>query len=291
VAKRKRALVFGGSGQLGSQIVRLWTDLELYAPTRAEADVEDALAVQRAVHETAPDVVVNCTAFNDVPLAEKEPDRAFAINALAVKRLADICADQSCLFITFSTDYVFDGRLGRPYTEIDDPRPMNKYGESKLAGERFVLGGNFRAYVVRTSGVYGIGVSTSKGHTFIHRIMDLARAGQPLRIVNDQTLSPTYAADLAVAVRALVEKSAPFGLYHAANEGAVTWYDFAREALRQAGMSRAIEAISSDEFSAGVTRPKFSALENARLHELGLGMPTWREGLANMLRDKAALTT
>ncbi len=290
VVKRRRALVFGGTGQLGSQIVRLWSDIDVYAPTRAQANVEDPVEVQRAVNEVAPDVVVNCTAFNDVPRAEKEPGRAFAINAFAVERLAGICAAQSCLFITFSTDYVFDGLLGRPYSEIDDAHPLNKYGESKLAGERLALARNSPAYVIRTCGVYGTGVSTSKGYTFIHRIIDLAKAGQPLRIINDQTISPTYAGHLAVAVRALMESSAPFGLYHAANEGAITWYDFAQEGLRQAGLSRRIEAISSDEFSAGVMRPKFSALENTRLHELGLGMPAWREGLTTMFRDKAALS-
>jgi len=290
VVTRRRALVFGGTGQLGSQIVRLWSDIDVYAPTRAQADIEDPVAAQRAVNEAAPQVVVNCTAFNDVPLAEKEPGRAFAVNAYAVERLADICAARPCLFITFSTDYVFDGMLGKPYTETDDPHPLNKYGESKLAGERLVLARSSPAYVVRTCGVYGTGISTSKGYTFIHRIIDLARAGQPLRIINDQTISPTYAGHLAVAVRALMESSAPYGLYHAANEGAITWFDFAQEGLRQAGLSRTIEGISSDQFSAGVMRPKFSALENARLHEFGLGMPTWREGLTTMLRDKAALS-
>jgi dTDP-4-dehydrorhamnose reductase len=280
---RKRAVVFGASGQLGSQIARLWDDFECIAPPRSLADVENAAAVERVIAESRPDVVINCTAFNDVPRAENEPDAAFRLNAEAVDRLAGAAAQHQCIYVTVSTDYVFDGSLGRPYTEDDRPNPVNVYGASKLAGEGLVLARNGRAYVVRTCGLYGTGVSSSKGHTFIARILQKARDGEPLRVVDDQIISPTFAGHLALALRSVIERQAPFGLYHAVNEGAVSWYEFAAEALRQAGHKAAIEPISSAEFAAPVRRPKFSALENARLHALGLGLPPWQDGIAAYL--------
>lgn len=289
-AQPRKVLVFGGSGQLGSQIARRWNDDEVIAPARSDVNIEDRDAVERAIAQTQPDTVVNCAAYNDVPAAEKDPQRAFAVNAFAVAALAEICARRSVLFVTFSTDYVFDGALGRPYVETDAPRPLNAYGMSKLGGELFTLGQHARSYVVRTCGVYGTGVSTSKGYTFINRILERAKAGERLRVVDDQTISPTYAGDLADGVRVLIGSAAPFGLYHMVNEGAVTWYDFAVEALRQAGIPCEVEPVSSAEFSGGVRRPAFSALENARLHQVNIGMPPWREGLSAMLRDKGAVT-
>lgn len=286
VLKLGRALIFGGSGQLGTQMLRLWTDVECLAPRRAQVDVEDPAAIAAAVTEASADVVLNCTAFNDVPGAEKEPERAFALNLRAVESLAQASASSGSLFVTFSTDYVFDGRAHRPYVEADQPNPINAYGRSKLAGEFAVLNRKQRAYVVRTCGLYGTGVSTSKGHTFVQRILEQGRAGKPLRVVADQTMSPTFAGHLAIAVRALIEKGAPYGLYHAVNEGAATWHDLAVEALRQAGVAAEVEAISSAEFAAGVERPKYSVLDNARLHSLGIAMPPWQEGVAAYLAAK-----
>lgn len=284
--KLERALVLGGTGQLGAQILRLWDGVECIAPKRAQVDVENPDAVEAAVAEAKAGVVLNCTAFNDVPRAEREPGLAFNLNASAVDAIARASAKCGSLFVTFSTDYVFDGRAGRAYTEDDKPHPINEYGKSKLAGELRVLDRKQRAYVVRTCGLYGTGVSTSKGHTFVQKILEQGRAGKPLRVVADQTMSPTFAGHLALTVRALVESGAPFGLYHAVNEGAATWHELAVEALRQAGIRANVEAISSAEFATAVERPRYSVLENARLHALGLAMPSWQEGIAAYLAAK-----
>jgi dTDP-4-dehydrorhamnose reductase len=284
--KSKKILLFGGSGQLGSQMCRLWSDLHVTAPSRSEIDVEDRAAVERAVAAADPDVVINCTAYNDVVRAESEPERAFAVNAFAVDSLSRICAGRDCTFVTFSTDYVFDGTQRRPYVEGDAPNPATGYGISKLAGELLTLRRASPAFVIRTCGVYGTRVSSSKGYTFIDRIIAQAKAGEPVRIVDDQVVSPTYAGDLAVAVRALLEANPEPGIYHAVNEGAVSWYEFACETLRQAGIEAAVTRISSREFGSAVRRPAYSALENAKLNAIGLSLPDWRSGIAAYLRDR-----
>jgi dTDP-4-dehydrorhamnose reductase len=201
--------------------------------------------------------------------------------------MAEQCAQRGIPFVTFSTDYVFDGTLRRPYTETDAPNPLNVYAASKYAGEQLVARLQSKAYVIRTCGVYGTQTSTTKGYTFIDRIISQARAGEPLRIVRDQTVSPTYSAHLAEGVSKLVEANAPYGLYHVVNEGAVTWYDYACEALQVAGMDVRVEAVSHKEWPSRVRRPEFSALENAKLHALEIEMPDWRTGVSAYLRDKA----
>jgi dTDP-4-dehydrorhamnose reductase len=280
----QRVLLLGGSGQLGGEIRRGWTGVEIVAPDHSVLDITDGAAVAAAIAEQRPDAVVNCAAFHNVERCEAEPGKAFAANVLAVNAMAEACARQGSLFVTFSTDYVFDGELGRPYTESDRPQPLSAYGVSKYAGELLVLRLKSKAYVVRTCGVYAIRPSASKGHTFIDRIITQARAAEPVRIVSDQTVSPTYAPHLAQGVLELMKSEAPFGLYHMVNEGAVTWYDYAREALRVAGIDYPVEPISYKDWNSPVRRPAFSALENAKLHELGIALPSWRDAVAEYVR-------
>jgi dTDP-4-dehydrorhamnose reductase len=282
----KRVLLLGGSGQLGGEIRRNWRGVEVTAPPHAELDITDGEAVARAIVRHRPEAVVNCAAFHNVERCEAEPNGAFAANAVAVNTMAEACAQRGALFVTFSTDYVFDGELGRPYTEADEPRPLSAYGVSKYAGELLTLRLRSPAYVVRTCGVYATRASTSKGHTFIDRILTQAGAGEPVRVVCDQTVSPTYAPHLARAMLALLQSKAPYGLYHMVNEGAVTWYNYASEALRIAGIDHAVEAISYKDWPSRVRRPAFSALENAKLHAIGITLPSWREGVAAYIRGR-----
>ncbi len=226
---------------------------------------------------------MNCAAFHNVERCEERPDLAFAANALAVGELARVCAEEVVRFVTLSTDYVFDGALGRPYTEDDAPHPLSAYGVSKLAGELLALRLQSQAFVVRTCGVYGVRPSAAKGHTFVDRIIAQKRAGEPVRVVADQTVSPTFAGDLARALLQLLQADARPGLYHAVNEGAVTWYDYAREALRGAGLDDAIEAVSYKDWKTTVRRPAYSALANIRLASIGITIPDWRSGLQSYL--------
>ena len=284
----RRVLLLGGTGQLGSEIRRRWTQSEIFSPGHAEVDITDPEAVGRALEATRAEVLVNCAAFHNVERCEAEAGNAFAANALAVNAMAERCAQDGVTFVTFSTDYVFDGTLGRPYTEADAPAPISVYGASKYAGELLVARLGSNAYVVRTCGVYGTHFSPTKGYTFLDRVIAHARAGEPLRVVRDQTVSPTYAGDLANAVSQVLQSDAPAGLYHAVDEGAVTWFDFATEALRRARIDRAIEPISYKDWNSRVRRPEYSALENARMHAIGIRMPDWREGISAYLRDKSS---
>ena len=281
----KRVLLLGGSGQLGRAIRHGWLQAELTSPGHAQLDICDARAFELALDASRPQIVVNCAAFHNVELCEREPERAFAANALALEAMGRACEARGTTFVTFSTDYVFDGTLGRAYRETDAPHPLNAYAISKRAGELLLERLQSRAYVVRTCGLYGTVVSPTKGHTFIARALAQARAGEPLRIVRDQTVSPTYAAHLADAVWKILDGNAPFGVYHLAGEGAVTWYDFACEALRQAGIDRPVEPISHHDWNSPVRRPEYSALENAKARALGVDLPGWREGIAAYLRD------
>jgi dTDP-4-dehydrorhamnose reductase len=282
-----RVLLLGGYGQLGSEIRRRWTDWNVVAPPHAEVDIEDTSSVAAAIERLHPDLLVNCAAFHNVDRCEEVPERALAVNAGAVDQMARLARDNGATFLTLSTDYVFDGLTTRPYVETDVAHPISAYGVSKLAGEELVERLRVPAFVVRTAGVYGERPSSTKGHTFVDRVIAQAKAGEPIRVVSDQTVSPTFAGDLAEALKALVQTQA-YGLYHAANPGPVSWYQFAREVLAQAGLERTIEPISSAEWKSNVRRPVYSALENAKLRALGIEIPDWRQGIAAYLRLKSS---
>lgn len=280
-----RVLLIGGSGQLGSEIRSRWTSDEIVAPAHTELDVEDAAAVERALDRIGPALLVNCAAYHNVDQCETQPERAFAVNALAVDSVAARCAARDVAFLTISTDYVFDGNASLPYKEEDCPRPISAYGVSKLAGEQLVLRRAMRAFVVRTCGVYGVQASKSKG-TFIDRIIAQARSGEKPSVVRDVVASPTYAGHLAIALREIVTSGA-YGLYHACNVGPVSWYDFACGALEIAGIAQPVEPIFAAQWRAPARRPAFSALANPKLEQLGITMPSWRDGIAAYLRDRS----
>lgn len=269
--------------------MRDWGDATVTAPASREVDVTDRKSVRDAVTQRAYDLVINCTAFNQVVLCESDPAPAFAVNAFAVSHIAQACYEEAIPFVTFSTDYVFAGDLGRPYKETDAPRPINAYGISKLAGEFLAFRFPGKVFVIRTCGVYGTRASTSKGYTFIDQIINKARAGETLKVVNDQIVSPTYTGHIATALKRLIETER-YGLYHMVNSGAISWYDFAGEALRRLGIQHSIEAISSDTFASAARRPPYSALENAGIGALGIAMPDWRDGIASYLQDKTQLS-
>lgn len=277
-----RVLLLGGSGQLGTAIAQRWSDCEIVAPSHDEMAIEHSARLADALTSTRPDVLVNAAAFHDVDRCEDEQETALEINAFSVGRAARLAAQRDVLFVTMSTDYVFDGAKGSPYTENDSPNPLSFYGASKLAGERLVEAAGGRAFVVRTCGVYGPSRSPSRRRTFVERILAAGESGEPVRVVADVVASPTFAGDLADALRKLIDTAA-YGLYHAAAAGPVSWYEFACEAMRQARVELAIEPIAANQWKARAIRPRYSALESAKLGELGIVMPSWREGIAAYL--------
>ena len=185
--------------------------------------------------------------------------------------------------MTISTDYVFDGNTNEPYGEDAAPHPLSTYGASKLAGEYLANRIGSRAFVVRTCGLYGRSASPARRSRWSSARLTHRHEDGPLRVVADVFASPTYAGDLAAALRRLIETEA-YGLYHAVNTGPVSWYEFVRAAAELAGRAVPIEPISADEWKPAAIRPRFSALKNARLRSLGIGMPTWRDGITAYLQ-------
>ena len=273
----------GSAGQLGAALVRLLGDKVAWSGGREDLDVRDGGAVRRAVEAARPDVVVNATAFNKVDAAEVDTAEALAVNAAGPWHLARAARDVGAVVVHVSTDYVFDGTKRTPYTEDDPPRPLSAYGVSKLAGEQMVAASGAPHLIVRTSAVFASGGSRGKGGSFVERVVARARAGDPLRVVDDQVLSPTYAPDLAAAIVALLEAESR-GLFHVTNTGSCSWHAFAVAALRQAGLDVPVQAVKAKEFAAPAARPAYSVMSNGRY--LSMGLPPlrgWEQALADLL--------
>ncbi|MFN4179115.1 MAG: dTDP-4-dehydrorhamnose reductase [Armatimonadota bacterium] len=279
-----RFLVLGAGGQLGSELVGILPAGETLALTREQLDITDFSKVQDTLTKSRPRIVFNCTGFVRVDDAEENVEEAWKVNAFAVLFLAKVCAELGATLVHISTDYVFDGRKKSPYTELDIPNPLSVYGTTKLMGEFFVRAYNPRHFVIRTAGLYGRKGSRAKGGSFVDRILQKARTGEPLRVVNDQVTSPTYARDFASHLVKLVETE-KFGLYHIANRGYCSWHEFASAIVQLAGLNATVEPITSDQIPLKAKRPAFSALVSVRL--LSAGLPPlrhWREALTDFMQ-------
>lgn len=284
----RRIAIVGGSGQVGTALRELLADRDVTAPAHGDVALEDTAAVARLLDGARPDALLNCSAFHNVDTCEREPEPAFAVNALAVGRAAQACAERGVAFVTFSTDYVFDGTLGRAYREDDAPNPRTAYGVSKLAGELLTRRHGPRHAVVRTSGVFGTTGTSSKGYTLIERILQKAENGEPIAMVADQVFSPSFAPDVARAVRDLLDAGA-FGTHHVTNTGACSWFEFVRTALAKAGLEgAALRPVSYAELGNPTPRPMFSPLENTTFAAAGIApLPSWQAALDVFLARRA----
>ena len=283
-----KVAVTGAAGQLGRALVSLLGPRAAWSGGRDALDVSDPVAVARMLDAAGPDVVINAAAFNDVDGAEADPTRAMAVNAVGAGHLARACREHGALLVHVSSDYVFDGAKREPYREDDCPAPLNVYGVSKLAGGLLVAASGANHLTVRTSGVFGAGGNRVKGGSFVERILARAHRGQPLRVVNDQVFSPTYAPDLAAALLALVDRGRR-GLIHVTNSGTCSPHELAVAALDIAGIAASVEAISTRDLGAPARRPAYSVLANDRARTAGLApLRPWREALAEFLGRASA---
>jgi dTDP-4-dehydrorhamnose reductase len=288
VSARRIALI-GGSGQLGSALRAAFAGREVAAPSHADVPFEEAGAVERLLDEAQPDVLINCSAFHHVDTCEREPERAFALNAHAVDRAAAGCAARGIAFATVSTDYVFDGKLGRAYREDDAVGPLTAYGASKAAGEFLVRRHGPRAYVVRTSAVFGTVGTSNKGYTLIEKVLRQAEHGEPTRMVADMVFSPSYAPHVARAIRDLIDAQA-FGTHHVTNAGSCSWYEFVRTAFERSGLGAApLEPSTYAALNSPTQRPMYSPLENTTFARTGIAaLPTWQDALDEFLAQRKA---
>jgi dTDP-4-dehydrorhamnose reductase len=274
-----RALITGGSGQLGSELQSLLGD-DAVSLSHADLDIADTAAVDRAYAEVAPDVVFNCAAFHNVDVCEREPEQSWRVNVEAVRGLAQ----RGVRLVHLSTNYVFDGRREEPYGEDELPRPRSVYALTKLAGEHAALGyGHPGNVVVRGAGLYGLHGSASKGGNFVQRMLGRARETGALKMVADQRLQPTFTADLAQAIVGAVRADAS-GVLHLTNEGACSWYDFTVAILEIAGLDVPIEAVETTIPEGGVDRPLNGVLARDRADGLGLApLRPWRDALQDYM--------
>lgn len=267
----KKVAVFGCGGQLGVELRREFAQrgCTVIGWERANVDITSASAVEEAIASFDPHIVLNAAAYNQVDVAENEPAAAFQVNALAVRNLALACRQSGARLVHFSTDYVFDGSLGRPYREDDATHPLGAYAVSKLAGELYAQAYLQDSLVVRTSGVFGLGALRTARGNFVELMLMLAAEGKTIRVVEDHVGTPTYAPALASRTADLIEKGIT-GVVHCGGGTPISWCDYAEMIFRLAGVKPALRRTAEREYRTPARRPKYSALSNSKLESLGL---------------------
>jgi dTDP-4-dehydrorhamnose reductase len=289
----RKAVVLGAAGQLGVELVRELKErgYAVEGWDRDKVDITKAAAVEKALASSDPEVVYNAAAYNQVDVAEQEPEAAFLVNALAVRNVALACRQVDAKLVHYSTDYVFDGFARHPYAEDDLPHPLGAYGVSKLAGELYAQAYLERVLVVRTSGVFGPGgLATPRGN-FVESMLRLARSGQPIRMVEDHVASPTFAPLLAARTIDLVERGHN-GLFHVGGGSPVSWFLFARTIFEVAGLHPQLQPTNEREYRTAARRPRFSALSNGKMERADLDpMPPLRDAVEAYFTQRRRLVS
>lgn len=288
-----KVLVIGAAGQLGYDLKRVFSpDHDVIgadvagAGAQIDVDITEPTSVDAVLVETKPDLVINSAAFTNVDACESNRDVCWAVNAEGAGNVARACVaagdamnDSHIPLIHISTDYVFDGTGRKPYREDSPTAPLGEYGKSKFAGEEEVRAELDSHLIVRTAWLFG-----SYGHNFVKTMLRLGREREELSVVNDQTGSPTYAGHLAWALKSLAENRLDDnGVYHMTGSGQCTWYEFAAEIFRLAGVEVDLKSTTTEEFNAPAPRPAYSVLANTRAPEIK--MPHWRDGLIECLKQ------
>lgn len=280
-------LVTGADGQLGRQLRKLGAVSEnnyIYTDV-GQLDITDAVAVDTFVERHSPDVIINCAAYTNVERAEEDEQTACLVNCTAASNLAAAAARTGALLVHISTDYVFDGRSLKPYTEDMPAAPLNAYGRTKLAGENAVVGSGCRYIILRTAWLY-----SEYGNNFLNTMLRLTAERQEVTVVADQFGTPTYAADLAAAIFEIVENGkyeGNEGIYHYTNEGECSWYDFAAAIAAEAGRTDCkIIPCRTEEYPTKAVRPARSVLDKSKFKStFGCEIPCWREAMKRCIQQ------
>jgi dTDP-4-dehydrorhamnose reductase len=278
--------VIGSNGQLGTDVVKAFRSNGDDVCSLAHSDIELSSmdSVVSGLKGLQPEAVINTAAMHHVENCEREPEKAFAVNALGARNLAATAQEQGAILMHVSTDYVFDGGKGRPYEESDSPNPLNVYGNTKLSGEYFVRSIADKHFVLRTSAIYGRSPCRAKGGlNFIELMLKLARERGEVRVVDSEVVTPTSTVELARQMVAL-SRSDFYGLYHATAEGSCSWHEFAREIFSLTSTKANLQVAGPNEFPNKVPRPKYSVLENRGLKNYKINVfSPWQEGVREYL--------
>jgi dTDP-4-dehydrorhamnose reductase len=277
-----KVLVTGVKGQLGYDVMAELArrNIEAIGVDIDEMDITDKISVEKVIGEAAPDVVVHCAAYTAVDAAEDNEALCRRVNADGTRNIAEVCKKLDCKMVYISTDYVFDGQGTRPWEPDDERHPLNVYGQTKYEGELAVQENLSRYFIVRIAWVFG-----KNGKNFVKTMLKLAETHDKLTVVNDQFGSPTYTYDLARLLVDMIQTD-KYGIYHATNEGICTWYEFACEIFRQAGVKIEVTPVPASEYPAKAKRPENSRLDKSKLTENGFErLPSWQDALGRYLKE------
>lgn len=277
-----KILITGANGQLGKELIHRITEVgwEYYAASRDKVDITNPLQTADVIRGYSPDTVIHCAAYTNVDGAESNTELAYKINAVGTQNVAAACLQCDAKMVYISTDYVFDGMLGRPFNEFDQPNPQNIYGKSKYAGEVLARQIMNKLFLIRTAWLYG------DGNNFVRTMLKLGEECRQIRVVNDQYGSPTNTRDLAQAILCLIPTDA-YGIYHGVNRGITTWHNFAKKIFEITANPRvAVLPQSTAELNRPAYRPLYSPLENNMIKPAtGHDMRHWEEALQEYIED------
>jgi dTDP-4-dehydrorhamnose reductase len=276
-----KILLFGHRGMLGTDLFsQLKIKHEIIGLDKDEINIVSAAQCKQAIEENVPDIIINAAAYTDVDACETNKEECFAVNAEAVRNIAEACRDENIRIIHFSTDYVFDGTGSEPYSEEHTCNPINTYGRSKLAGEIYLQNLSDNYLLIRTSWLYG-----KNGNNFVRKIIEKAEKVNKLEVVDDQIGSPTYTKDLAAAIDLLLDRSIT-GIFHLTNRGSCSWFQFAVKILQEAAIVGVqVAPIKSDKLTRPARRPFYSVLSNQKfIQETGKTMQPWQLALQDYLK-------
>lgn len=278
-----KVAIIGSTGQLGSDILEVFGEKALPL-SHNEIEVKDISSCRRVLKDV--DTVINCAAYVKVDRSEDHPEEAFMVNAIGARNVALVCNEKKMKNVYISTDFVFGGEKKEPYHEDDNPNPINTYGLSKYAGEIFIRNYCTEFYIIRSASLYGRKGARGKGGNFVDWMIEKANNNEIIKVVDDIVMSPTYTKDAAERIKNIIEKELPYGIYHVVNQGHCSWFEFAKKIFDLLDIDAKLFPIKSDELNRKARRPKFSALESAKLSSFGPRMRNWEDALKDYLREK-----
>jgi dTDP-4-dehydrorhamnose reductase len=286
-----KALLLGPNGQLGTDIRfandRRGEPMEILSIGRAQIDLANIEPAISSLRELNFDALINCSSYHKTDEVEANAQQGFTINAHLVKRLAELTAEKRASFFHVSTDYVFGGHPQRSPLSEDAPKaPVNIYGASKAMGEDLALLANSNTRILRVASLFGVAGASGKGGNFVETMLRLAKENGELRVVCDQTMSPTSTSDVAYALIDMILAEAPPGIWHLVNSGSATWYEFAERIVSDANVKARVLPITTEAFPTPAARPRYSALDNAKFTRAIHSLRPWQEALADYLAAK-----